>query len=506
MWPRQEAVFVCVLHHGHHKRVSVSLFHQKSTNKPPCTQTCFTSIHVMPSKTHPLPSTRIIVHNARRAIHVRKHATIAIVISAVLLLLCVGTAALVVFYMIPKRRRAPPRAPPLAQGMPAESPDACNPLCSPIFQSCRLVPTPPGDNSDDVWSGTKCVNNCGFTSLPMNKMCIGSTTIDVCLTNVPTGTGTAVILQSQVSGPNGITYALTAKKPASAGSPPTLVLEEAQLDNFNQYFTFLSTSVDMCKPTSTKCSKSVMDVCPCNCDVWPTYHVGDYGSNKTPIQCPVPGASPPVSSSVNAFAACSAVTDKIMAPCKNSYKVLVTAAQNPVGMGWAVQAAPTVTATSTAPVRLVAQEAATWREIPGAQAHMFAPFRDNNPKTGSMPSTGVWLTDVSFDRCEENRTAVLTAVGASAGSPVPPTLRWVGNNFPSGLNTDVASLKPNDGWNVIPVNMTQEFFIRHSCEAGVRIPPPSFTSSKVAKDISHESRVWGEWNACSGTKKTTSPS
>lgn len=456
----------------------------------------------MSSRTLSIPPTTHVTQHAQRMVRARKGMSVATVAAVVLLLLCVGTAALVLFFLLPKRQQAPPIAPPIAQGVLAASPQACNPLCSPIFQSCRLVPTAPASGASS-WSGTECVNNCGFTSLPMNQMCIGSTKLDVCLTNVPTGTGTAVILQSQVPGPDGKTFALTAKQSsASSDAPPLLVLEEAQLDNFNQYFTFLSTSVNMCKPTSTACSESALEACPCNCSLWPDYHIGDFGSDPTPLQCPVPGASPAAPASTNAFAGCTATTDKIMAPCKNSYKVLVTAAQNPVGPGWAVQAAPTVTATSTAPVKMVAQEAATWREIPGAQAHMFVPFRDDNPTTGSLPSSGVWLTDVSFDRCEGNRTAVLTAMPPpKSAASAPPVLRWVGNAFPSGVNPDASALKPWDGWNVIPVGMTQEFFITHSCEAGVRVAPPSFTSSKIAHDVSSESRVWGDWDACTGRKK-----
>lgn len=462
-----------------------------------------------PHPTRPRPSAPTatdVAHEARHAVRTRRHVVIATAIGICVLLLCVTAAALVLFLLLPMRQRSPPVPPPGLRSGATVSPTACNPLCSPIFQSCRVDTTPPA-SSGTPWGGTRCVNNCGFTSLPMNTMCVGSTTVDVCLLNVPTGTGTAVILQSQLPGPNGLTYALTAKPSASGAltrAAPTLVLEEARLDNYYQYFTLLSTSVNMCTPTSAACTPSAEDVCPCNCEAWPNdYHVGKFGSSKVPLMCPVPGASPAVGSTVNAFADCGSPSDTIMAPCKNSYKVLVTAQQNPAGPGWALRAAPTVSAAAAAPVALVAQEPATWRELPGTQAHMFVPFRDNNAKTGAAPSSGVWLTDVSFDRCERNRTAVLTAVPPPAASAAPPTLQWYGNAFPSGINTDTSALTPGDGWNVIPVNMTQEFYIRHSCKAGTRIPPPSFTSTKVSKDVSTEARVWGDYDACTGKQVTT---
>lgn len=321
---------------------------------------------------------------------------------------------------------------------------ACNPACDLMFQQC----TQPSSQSSSLECAVACPSMA--SNVTMNKICVKGTVATACLLAVPHGAGTSIMLQSTVPNSKGESLAITAVSDDPT-QPPTFELQPASYTNRAQYFRFTARNGKLCAVTASNKKNASCNGkdCPCNmlrAVQW--YKPGQYGSSTAPFSC---------STGDNPFQ-CAATTGLgLRVPCVNAYSVLETAGDNPTGEGWAVQAAPTLAAsvTSAPPTAVKASSESAWRELPGAQAHLFAPMVD--PK---YPAQGRMLVDSSFDRCEAGKAVHIANVAGKL-------LFQLGDTPKSSGST----------WNVIPIRMTPTGLLNSICNSTKAQPVAKATTA-----------------------------
>ena len=423
----------------------------------------------------PTPSATAAAAAAKRQLALREISLMVVAIALIVLIVVVSLGAVVVLQVSPSMFQAlPTTRAPLPLG--ASTNDACNPTCGTVAEICNEA------------KGT-CELACSDISLPdgsvdFNKMCIAGYSGSVCVRGVPLGGGTAFILQSKLAAPHGGSLALTAvpgKPPKKAGgcAAPSFVLAPTDLLNKAQYFTAVNHTETMCsdpfQKTISKADCCEPGRCPCACcmDNVGGFKPGDYGSDPTPFAC---------SAGVAATGIATCTSTGATVPCKNSYLVLATAADNPAGGGWTLQAAPTLAAGAT-PVPLCAMPTmpTTWREVPGSQAHISIA-----PQDCKFPAKGFTVVDSSFDRCEESRSVQLVNHG---GVPAwGPLDCWSYTLEPP----TAASSSPSNTWYVLPVKMQPQYWAQNACDAATaQTCPDLYQKGSLAPN------GWGAYTPCS---------
>lgn len=339
-----------------------------------------------------------------------------IVVLVVCTVVCLVAALWMVTSVIPGSARPPSPPSGMARPMPSAPPTAltCNPSCgAPMWQRCSGA------------SGT-CEAACpnlmrANGSTPLGQGCFRGFSGQLCLTGPPVGLDSAFVLQWGRETAGGVSLAVAALPASTCATAPTLALRPCDPTDPSQWFSLVRHTTRLCTDPlgvdharSVGCSGADPKECPC---AWCATHVegfqpGQWGSNATPIQH-----------------APSTV------PCKSTYFTMST-----WGHQWSVAAA-----TAGSAPTLLRPHTATWRELPGSQAHLAV-----QPQDCTWPARGYEVIDSSFDR--GGGDAQLT-VGDGG------LLVWR-----SGPTASTPTPTP---WFVVPVRMTDAAWVRQVCDPHV---------------------------------------
>ena len=408
-------------------------------------------------------------HAVHRALAWRKASWALLAIAIVLLLLVVVAGSAAVCFLLPEQFQRLPteRAPHPSAADPPQHQLACNPRCGTQAEACN-------PSTGTCQLGCSGVNSLPDGSVAFNTACLGGESGEVCLLGVPQAAGTVFLLQSAAPSAAGGSLALTAVPGATPCQPPTFALQATDLLNKAQHFTVAGASETMCEDplgpqhASQHCCDK--DVCPCACcdDNVGAFKPGDWGSDSTPFAC---------SDGVAAQGIATCNSSGATVPCKNTFMVLATAPTNSAGGGWAVQAAPTlITSTDTAPVLAVDQAAATWRELPGGQAHLHI-----SPFDCQYPAKGFRVVDASFDRCEASRAVQMVNSNSGAPSWEPITC----------FSFEEQPTTPSNTWYILPVQISAQAWYAASCDPQTPVKCATKpTKGRLAPD------GWGAYTPC----------